>query len=526
MTSKVRVGGQLYRLTMDDRGLRLDLAAGGVEPYEYPYDVITSANASTNGYYEPCIDLTVSYNFNESASMTMVFDLDDERDNVLRQILSVTGGGAGGYQQAPAAAASSYGQADYGQDMYGQNGGGYGSNGGYGNGGYESGMSSPNARNANAQNARGGYANPQYDGGYGREGGYQDNFGQNSGQNYGQNYRQYPQNQPYNEYSDENTDVYGANRSGGYGGYNDGMGGYGSDGGYGNGGYGQQNTGYGQNGGYGNGSGYHDGCSQNGGDYRNNYSDGYSDGYSGYRDNGNSYSDGYSDRYSDGYSDNDRYGDRDDGYGRGYGSDYGSYDSGRQSFGEYKYSQGSLSLPEKIIGFVRYPSETFESSNNDELPTVLIYGALMLLLFSVVNVVIAAVIGSAAAPDNAVFGGLLSNGGELVRLILEYLIFSIICLLVYGILVFLLTKITGQGLSPQESLTTTIYSSTALGTIGLIPLVGIFIAPLFLIFLQIKGLAAGYVQDIKFAVIAAVLPAIIMFAVFYYVVVSGEVAFI
>ena len=495
MTSKVRVGGQLYRLTMDDRGLRLDLAAGGVEPYEYPYDVITSANASTNGYYEPCIDLTVSYNFNESASMTMVFDLDDERDNVLRQILSVTGGGAGGYQQAPAAAAASYGQADYGQDMYGQNGGGY--------------------------------ANPQYDGGYGREGGYQDNFGQNSGQNYGQNYQQYPQNnQPYNEYSDEKTDVYGANRSGGYGGYNDGMGGYGSDGGYGNGGYGQQNNGYGNNGGYGNGSGYHDGYSQNGGDYRNNYSDGYSDGYSGYRDNGNSYSDGYSDRYSDGYSDNDRYGGRDDGYGRGYGSDYGSYDSGRQSFGEYKYSQGSLSLPEKIIGFVRYPSETFESSNNDELPTVLIYGALMLLLFSVVNVVIAAVIGSAAAPDNAVFGGLLSNGGELVRLILEYLIFSIICLLVYGILVFLLTKITGQGLSPQESLTTTIYSSTALGTIGLIPLVGIFIAPLYLIFLQIKGLAAGYVQDIKFAVIAAVLPAIIMFAVFYYVVVSGEVAFI
>ena len=499
LTSKVRVGGQLYHLTMDDSKLRLDLAAGGVEPYEYPYDVIKSATAVANGYYEPCIEVTVCYNLNETASMTMTFDFDEERDNVLRQLLSVTGNSGGGYQQAPAAAAFGQTQANYGQDMYGQN----------------------------------------VSGGYGNSSGYSDNYGQN-GQNYGDNYglnnQQYPQNnQPYNEYSDENTDVYGANRSGGYGGYNDGMSGYGSEGGYGNGGYG--NDGYG--------NGYQDGYSQNNSGNYSNYSDNYSNNYSdNYGNNGNNYSDNYRDNYRDDYSDNysDRYSDgygngdydryggrggRGDEYERGYDSGYGSsYDSGRQSFGEYKYSQGSLSLPEKIIGFIRYPSETFESSNSDSTVSVLIYGILMLVLFSVVNVVIAAVIGSSVAPKNAIFGALLSNGGELVRLILEYLIFSIICLLVYGILVFLLTKITRQGLSIQESLTTTIYSSTALGTIGLIPLVGIFIAPLFLIFLQIKGLMAGYIQDTKFAVIAAVLPAIIMFAVFYYVVVSGEVAFI
>lgn len=509
---------------MDESKLRLDLAAGGVEPYEYPYDVIKSAKAVANGYYEPCIEVTVCYNLNETASMTMTFDFDEERDNVLRQILSVTGNNGGGYQQAPAAAGFGQTQANYGQDMYGQN-----ASGGYGQ----------------SRQYSGGYGNSSH----GNSSGYSDNYGQ-GGQNYGDNYgqnnqqysnnQQYPNSQPYNEYSDENTDVYGANRSGGYGGYNDGMNGYGSDGGYGNGGYGNDS--------YGN--GYQDGYSQNNsGNYSNysdNYSNNYSDNYSdNYGNNGNNYSDNYRDNYRDGYSDNysDRYSDggygngdydryggrggRGDEYERGYDSGYGSsYDSGRQSFGEYKYSQGSLSFPQKIIGFIRYPSETFESSNSDSTVSVLIYGILMLVLFSVVNVVIAAVIGSSAAPKNAIFGALLSNGGELVRLILEYLIFSIICLLVYGILVFLLTKITGQGLSIQESLHTTIYSSTALGTVGLIPLIGIFIAPLFLIFLQIKGLMAGYVQDIKFAVIAAVVPAIIMFAVFYYVVVSGEVAFI
>ncbi len=499
LTSKVRVGGQLYHLTMDESKLRLDLAAGGVEPYEYPYDVIQSAKAIVNGYYEPCIEVTVCYNLNETASMTMTFDFDEERDNVLRQLLSVTGNKGGGYQQAPATGA--FGQTQgYGQD--------YGQNGGYGAGG---------------QNASGGYGQaPQYGGGYGNDPGYSDNYGQNS-QQYPGNGTQYPNGQPYNEYSDENTDVYGANRSGGYGGYNDGMSGYGSDGGYGNGGYGNE--------GYGN--GYQDGYSQNNSGNYSNYSDNYSNNYSenysdNYGNNGGNYSDSYSDRYSDGYGDYDRYGgSRGDEYERGYDSDYGSsYDSGRQSFGEYKYSQGSLSLPEKIIGFIRYPSETFESSSSDSTVSVLIYGILMLVLFSVVNVVIAAVIGSSVAPKNAIFGALLSNGGELVRLILEYLIFSIICVLVYGILVFLLTKITRQGLSLPESLGTTIYSTTALGTIGLIPLVGIFIAPLFLIFLQIKGLMAGYIQDTKFAVIAAVLPAIIMFAVFYYVVISGEVAFI
>ncbi len=520
ITSKVRVGGQLYHLTMDDSMLRLSLAAGGVEPYEYPYDVIKSTNAFSNGYYEPCIEITVCYNLNESASMTMVFDLDEERDNVLRQLMSFTGnnGGNGGsmaYQQAPASAvASGYGQSQsgYGQDMYGQNAG-------------------YNAGGQGTSGASGGYGDSsQYGGGYGGDAGYRDNYDQNNPQ-YSQN------NQSYNEYSDENTDVYGANRSsqGGYDNY-DRFGGYGSDESYG------ANDGFGNN--------YRDNYSQNnsvdysgnypgnnsnnyGDNYSNSYSDNYSENYSdNYSDNysenyPNNNTNNYRDGYSDNYSDYNQYAGSGEDYERGYDSGYGSlYDTGYQSFGEYKYSQGSLSIPEKIIGFIRYPSETFESSNSDNIVSVLIYGVLMLVLFSVVNVVIAALIGSSVAPKNAIFGVLLSNGGELVRLILEYLIFSIICLLVYGILVFLITKITGQGLSPQESLTTTIYSSTALGTIGLIPLIGIFIAPLFMVFLQIKGLMAGYISDTKFAVIAAVLPAIVMFAVFYYVVISGEVAFI
>ena len=198
----------------------------------------------------------------------------------------------------------------------------------------------------------------------------------------------------------------------------------------------------------------------------------------------------------------------------------------KQTFDEYRYSQSDLSLPEKIIGFVRYPAETFESSAADDLKSGILYAGLMLVLFSVVNVLISAVIASSAAPKSTIYANLLTSTPELVRLILEYMIFGAVLIVVYGLLVYLIAMATGQGVDISESLLTTFYSATALGTLGLIPLVGIFIAPLYMVFLQIKGLCGAYDADVKFAALSAVIPAVLMFALFYYFVASGEVAFI
>ncbi|MBN2733515.1 MAG: YIP1 family protein [Methanomicrobiaceae archaeon] len=205
-------------------------------------------------------------------------------------------------------------------------------------------------------------------------------------------------------------------------------------------------------------------------------------------------------------------------------SDHNPYS--RQTFDEYKYSQGSLSLIEKISGFLRYPGETFSSVTSDELKSGIIYAFLMLLMFSVVNVFISAVIASAISPENTIYGVLLNSVPELVRLILEYFIFGALCVLAYGLLVFFMTKIMRQEFHLAESLQTTLYSTTPLGTIGLIPLFGVFIAPIWMVFLQYKGLYDCLDSDPKCAAVSAFIPALIMLLIFYYIVVSGEVAFI
>ncbi|MBP2132322.1 hypothetical protein J2128_000243 [Methanomicrobium sp. W14] len=251
-----------------------------------------------------------------------------------------------------------------------------------------------------------------------------------------------------------------------------------------------------------------DGYSPNRGHYRDEYTDADSD----FGKSGESEYESYS-SYGDYDSNSRKYDPRDSGY--------------RQSSGDYRYSVGDLSLIEKISGFIRSPSETFETlGSEDDLKSGILYGFLMLALFSVIGVLLTALLASAFAPESTVYGGLLSSTPELVRMILEYLIFGALCIFFYGLLVFLFTKITGQDLLFSESFATTLYSTTAIGTIGLIPLFGLFIGPLWMVFLQIKGLCCAYDAETVPAAVSAIAPAVIMFIVFYYFVLSGEVAFI
>jgi len=343
---KVKVGSQLYYLISDKENMSLQqVSSPDVTPYVYPYNVMSGINPVENEYYEPCIEVTINYDGGDSAVMVMVFESENERNQILSQIQNSAAGPVSGD--------------NYGQDI-----------------------------------------------------GFQDNYDSTG----------YHKSDPY-----------------------------------------EQNSG------------------------------------------GFETRDDYESQYS--------------------GSE--SYNSGdRQTFDEYKYSQGGLSLVEKIKGFLRYPGETFESVSSDELMSGIIYTALMLVLFSVVNVLFSAVIASALAPDNAIYGVLLNEIPELIRLVLEYFIFGALCIMVYGLLVFLMTKITRQEFHLTESLQTTFYSTTSLGTLGLIPLFGLFIAPVWMVFLQYKGLHDGLNADKKWALLSAIVPALIMFFLLYYVIISGEVVFI
>ena len=405
--SKVRVGGQLYYLIMDTESMTLKQVSGPQSsPYVYPYNIVSGISLVSNEYFEPCLEITISYETMETAGMTLVFETSEERDSAFSSLNQMVSNPAFVPPVTPE-------QKDY-SDKTSQTGH----------------FTENNLHNHN----------------------FEDQNIQKHG---------------YDSYETEKPYVSGYN------------------------------------------SGYESVDEYRSGDYPTGYEN--FENYTGY------------DRSQAGYDEYDR------GRHQSYESEkkYDSYGGGfTKSFDEYKYSQSDLTIIEKITGFLRYPSETFESVSSEDLKSGILYAGLMLCLFSVVSVLFSAIIASAIAPESTIYTNLLSDIPELIRLILEYLIFGVFCVLIYGMLVFLLTKITGQELFFTESFITTLYSVTAIGTIGLIPLFGIFLAPLWMIFLQIKGLCSAYDIEVKFAAVSAVIPAVIMFAVFYYLIISGEVAFI
>ena len=78
---------------------------------------------------------------------------------------------------------------------------------------------------------------------------------------------------------------------------------------------------------------------------------------------------------------------------------------------------------------------------------------------------------------------------------------------------------------PDESLKITMYSSVPFATIGLIPFFGLYIAPVWTVYLQAKGLVECNEIDDRVALVSSVVAAVILAALFYIVIISGKVGF-
>ncbi|WOF15966.1 YIP1 family protein [Methanoplanus sp. FWC-SCC4] len=355
--SKVRINGQLFDLNVTKENLILSQDTQS-EPYIYPISTIESANRIENEYYEPCIEIKILYDDGSNASMVMIFDFEDIREQIFSDI-------------------------NYFLDI--------------------------SRRSVKTQEI----------------------------------YQEYDK-ESYNEYSKDHYTYQSENQGG----------------------------------------------------YKSDFEAEYIDNSSG--------KSGHTMDFQDEYDDTEH----------------------SRSFQQYKYSSGELSFIEKIIAILKNPEDIFPSLASDDILPAFIHMTLVLTIFSVVTALSSAIISSFIAPELGIFGNLLKNIPGLIILIIELLVFGIISVFVYGILVFLIAKIAGEEQVPEESLVVTMYSATPFGILGLIPLFGAFLSPLGMVFIQYKGMTEGLYADQIPAIMASVIPAIIMFGLFYYFIISGEVAYI
>lgn len=184
-----------------------------------------------------------------------------------------------------------------------------------------------------------------------------------------------------------------------------------------------------------------------------------------------------------------------------------------------------LSISEKYIDFLRYPSETFEAVGRDTPDKSLFYFIAVTFLFAVVNTVICGFVGMLAAPDNPFFGHLFRDFGGLVVTAIIIFVMTAAAIVIYGLCTRIMLNALGSELEFHESMSVTFYSATAFGTVGLIPLVGVFLAPFYMLYLQMKGLCSAYELETSVSLIASAVPFAVLSGLFYFFIMSGAVVY-
>lgn len=184
-----------------------------------------------------------------------------------------------------------------------------------------------------------------------------------------------------------------------------------------------------------------------------------------------------------------------------------------------------LSISEKYIDFLRYPSETFEAVGRDTPDKSLFYFIAVTFLFAVVNTVICGFVGMLAAPDNPFFGHLFRDFGGLVVTAIIIFVMTAAAIVIYGLCTRIMLNALGSELEFHESMSITFYSATAFGTVGLIPLVGVFLAPFYMLYLQMKGLCSACELETSVSLIASAVPFAVLSGLFYFFIMSGAVVY-
>ncbi len=217
-------------------------------------------------------------------------------------------------------------------------------------------------------------------------------------------------------------------------------------------------------------------------------------------------------------------------YSGSYSSSYSGLHSDSNSNRYYHLSDDhepveELSISEKYIDFLRYPSETFEAVGRDTPDKSLFYFIAVTFLFAVVNTVICGFVGMLAAPDNPFFGHLFRDFGGLVVTAIIIFVMTAAAIVIYGLCTRIMLNALGSELEFHESMSVTFYSATAFGTVGLIPLVGVFLAPFYMLYLQMKGLCSACELETSVSLIASAVPFAVLSGLFYFFIMSGAVVY-
>lgn len=198
------------------------------------------------------------------------------------------------------------------------------------------------------------------------------------------------------------------------------------------------------------------------------------------------------------------------GYYGGHEEQYGSY---QEDYGVGGFEE-DIGLSGKISGFLMHPADTYEDTSGGYFSDALVYLLVMASLFSVVNVLLLTVLSKSLAPEN-MFAGLFSTPADLVVMIITFFGYLCVATIIYGLIAYLIIRAGGWDVSPDESLSTTIYAATPYGTVGLIPLFGLIVAPFWMIYLQYTGASYGLEIDRGWAAVSAIVPAAVFFGAFY-----------
>lgn len=217
-------------------------------------------------------------------------------------------------------------------------------------------------------------------------------------------------------------------------------------------------------------------------------------------------------------------------YSGSYSNSYSGLHSDSNSNRYYHLSDDhepveELSISEKYIDFLRYPSETFEAVGRDTPDKSLFYFIAVTFLFAVVNTVICGFVGMLAAPDNPFFGHLFRDFGGLVVTAIIIFVMTAAAIVIYGLCTRIMLNALGSELEFHESMSVTFYSATAFGTVGLIPLVGVFLAPFYMLYLQMKGLCSACELETSVSLIASAVPFAVLSGLFYFFIMSGAVVY-
>ena len=186
-------------------------------------------------------------------------------------------------------------------------------------------------------------------------------------------------------------------------------------------------------------------------------------------------------------------------------NDYGS----RRAGGGYSDSD---SVPGTIIGLIRSPEEMFRQLRSKEAGDAIPVLLVSLAIFAFGSMFFMGMIAADASAYPYLSG--LADMGTLIFVSVEVIIFGAICTALTGVLLHFVSYYEGFDEDIGKALKVAGYSVAPYAVGGLIPFLGIIIAPFWSIYLQYTGMRETYYMESDQAGVAVLVPAAV-FVVFF-----------